>query len=74
MMRTCAWCNEPLGSQIAVGIDDGRVTHGICHSCFEQQMKSLEDGKPAPGALPGAGSGAAGPNSAAPEFLGEQEP
>jgi hypothetical protein len=44
MSRYCAWCQRYLGS---VGTQTG-VTHGICTSCAERQVKRQVECRMAP--------------------------
>jgi len=41
MKKACAWCGQPQGE--VEPLDDRRVTHGICPSCYKKQLNLLPE-------------------------------
>ncbi len=50
LFRICAWCNREIGpDNNATGPVipkemqvNGKITHGLCRECYEQQMRELK--------------------------------
>ncbi len=46
LIKICAWCNHPIGIIArlrALFKQNSQVSHGICWSCKEKQLKRLEN-------------------------------
>ncbi len=43
MMETyCAWCGKFLGLVKCAAAQAGKVSHGICETCFEKVLTEIE--------------------------------
>ncbi len=43
-IRACAWCKSVMGEKPP--LEDKTISHGICFTCEEEQMKQFEERKP----------------------------
>lgn len=44
MKSICAWCKKDLG-EVPGGEDSAEISHGICESCHEKELKKMEQMK-----------------------------
>ena len=53
MARVCAWCDAHQGTTSCAPAQDGLVTHGICPTCAEKQLRGIDGASFAPLVPPG---------------------
>lgn len=44
MIRVCCYCNANLGEKEP--LEDKRVTHSVCPSCYEKEVQKMRENSP----------------------------